>query len=325
MQKVRWGIIGCGDVTEVKSGPAFSKVANSELVAVMRRDGAKARDYAERHGVPKWYDDAEKLIQNPEVDAVYIATPPDSHAAYTLMVAAAGKPVYVEKPMALNYAQCQEMIAACSQANVPLFVAFYRRSQPSFNKVKELLESKAIGEIRFVNIRLYQPLQPDQYKNELPWRVLPEVSGGGLFHDLAPHQLDILDFILGPIASASGQVVNQAELYEAEDLVTAQFKFQSGVLGSGVWCFSVAEQQQTDSIEIVGSAGRITFPTFAKEPIYLETTAGTEQFLLPPPQHVQQPFIQSIVEELTGKGKCPGSAVSAARTSWVMDQIVGRG
>ncbi|WP_276499031.1 Gfo/Idh/MocA family protein [Pontibacter litorisediminis] len=325
MKKVRWGIIGCGNVTEVKSGPAFSKIENSELVAVMRRDGAKARDYAERHGVPRWYDKAEDLIHDPEVDAVYIATPPDSHAAYTLQVAAAGKPVYVEKPMALTYAQCQEMIAACEQARVPLFVAYYRRSQPAFNKVKELLDRKTIGEVRFVNIKLYQPLQPHLYQENPPWRVQPEISGGGLFHDLAPHQLDILDFILGPILSASGQVANQAGLYEAEDLVTAQFTFESGVLGSGVWCFSVAEQQQTDSIEVVGSSGRITFPTFAQEPIRLETAAGTEEFLLPPPQHVQQPFIQSIVEELTGKGKCPGSAASAARTSWVMDQIVGRG
>lgn len=325
MQKVRWGIIGCGDVTEVKSGPAFNKVQDSELVAVMRRNAAKARDYAKRHGVPKWYDKAEDLIHDAEVDAVYIATPPDSHAAYTLQAAAAGKPVYVEKPMALNYAQCQEMIAACEQAKVPLFVAFYRRSQPAFLKVKELVESGVLGDIRLVTIKLFQPLRPAQYKDALPWRVQPDISGGGLFHDLAPHQLDILDFILGPIASASGQVTNQAGMYEAEDLVTAQFRFESGVLGSGGWCFSLAEHQQQDSIEIIGSKGRLTFPSFAREPIRLETAAGTEEFLLPPPQHVQQPFIQSIVEELTGKGKCPGSAVSAARTSWVMDQIVGRG
>ncbi|WP_266202940.1 Gfo/Idh/MocA family protein [Pontibacter kalidii] len=325
MKKVRWGIIGCGDVTEVKSGPAFNKIENSELVAVMRRDGAKARDYAERHGVPKWYDKAEDLIHDAEVDAVYIATPPDSHAAYTLQVAAAGKPVYVEKPMALNHAQCQEMIAACEQAQVPLFVAFYRRSQAPFLKVKELLERQAIGEVRFVNIKLYQPLQPHLYQENPPWRVKPEISGGGLFHDLAPHQLDILDFMLGPIVSASGQAINQAALYEAEDLVTAQLRFENGVLGSGVWCFSVAEQQRADRIEIIGSAGRISFPAFAREPILLETAAGTDEFLLPLPQHVQQPFIQSIVEELTGKGKCPGSAASAARTSWVMDQIVGRG
>ncbi|AKD02240.1 Gfo/Idh/MocA family oxidoreductase [Pontibacter korlensis] len=325
MQKVRWGIIGCGDVTEVKSGPAFSKIDHSELVAVMRRDGAKAQDYARRHGVPKWYDDAEALIHDPEVDVVYIATPPDSHAAYTLQVAAAGKPVYVEKPMALNYAQCQEMITACGKANVPLYVAYYRRSQPAFLKVKELVESGAIGEVRLVNIRLYQALQPHLYENGLPWRVRPEISGGGLFHDLAPHQLDILDYILGPISSASGQGANQAGLYEAEDLVTGQFTFERGVMGSGIWCFSVAKQQHTDTIEIVGSAGRITFATFAKDvPVRLETAAGVQEFLLSPPMHVQQPFIQTIVDELRGVGECPGTGISAARTAWVMDQLVNR-
>ncbi|MDX5436840.1 MAG: gfo/Idh/MocA family oxidoreductase, partial [Pontibacter sp.] len=184
----------------------------------------------------------------------------------------------------------------------------------------------AIGEPRFVNIKLYQPLKPELYQGELPWRVKPEISGGGLFHDLAPHQLDILDFLLGPITAASGQVANQGCMYEAEDLVTAQFKFESGALGSGVWCFSIAEEQQQDSIEIVGSAGSVVFPTFAQQnPVRLETAAGVEKFLLPPPAHVQQPFIQAIVDELTGKGQCPGSAVSAVRTAWVMDQIVGRG
>ena len=124
MRTIRWGIIGCGNVTEVKSGPGFQKAQHSALVAVMRRDGALARDYAERHGVPRWYDDADALIADPDVDAVYVATPPDSHAEYALRVARAGKPVYVEKPMALNHAQCRVMIDACRAAHVPLFVAY---------------------------------------------------------------------------------------------------------------------------------------------------------------------------------------------------------
>ncbi|WP_210485866.1 Gfo/Idh/MocA family protein [Rufibacter aurantiacus] len=321
---IRWGIIGCGDVTEVKSGPAFQKVPHSKLVAVMRRNGEKAQDYARRHGVPRWYDDAQALIQDPEVDAVYIATPPGSHLEYTLAVAAAGKPVYVEKPMALNHTQCQEMVAACQKAGVPLYVAYYRRRLPSFLKVKELVDSGAIGEVRFVNIRLFHPAQDNLDQQNLPWRVLPEISGGGLFFDLASHQLDYLDYLLGPIASASGQTANQAGLYPAEDIVTGQFRFQNGVLGTGIWCFTVAPGQFRDEIEIIGSRGRITFPSFALEPIKLETEKGTEEFFLPPPQHVQQPFIQTIVEELTGQGQCPSTGETAARTAWVMDQIVGR-
>ncbi len=231
MQTIRWGIIGCGDVTEVKSGPAFNKIPNSQLVAVMRRDGAKAQDYARRHGVPKWYNDATALINDPEVNAVYVATPPGSHHEYTLQVAAAGKPVYVEKPMARTYAECQEMIAACEKAQVPLFVAFYRRRLPSFLKVKELVDTGTIGDIRFVNIQLYHPAQTNLEQSNLPWRVQPDIAGGGLFFDLAPHQLDILDYILGPIATVSGQTANQAGLYPAEDIVTAQFRFQSGGAG----------------------------------------------------------------------------------------------
>ncbi|RNI28272.1 gfo/Idh/MocA family oxidoreductase [Rufibacter immobilis] len=321
---IRWGIIGCGDVTEVKSGPAFQKIAGSELVAVMRRNGAKAQDYAQRHGVPKWYDQAQDLIQDPEVDAVYIATPPDSHAAYTLAVAAAGKPVYVEKPMALNFAQCQQMVEACEKAQVPLFVAYYRRRLPSFLKVKELVDSGAIGDIRLVNIRLYHPPQQNLDPNYLPWRVQPHIAGGGLFHDLASHQLDYLDYLLGPISSASGQTANQAGLYPPEDVVTAQFRFGNGVLGTGVWCFTVNAAQFTDSTEIIGSQGRITFPSFAQEPVRLHTAAGTQEFMLPPPAHVQQPFIQTIIEELSGAGTCPSTGQTAARTAWVMDQITGR-
>ena len=129
---IRWGIIGCGNVTEVKSGPGFQKAAGSALVAVMRRDAALARDYAARHGVPKWYDNAHALVNEPDVDAVYVATPPSSHREYALLAARAGKTVYVEKPMALNHAECLEMIAACRAAGTPLFVAYYRRAQQRF-------------------------------------------------------------------------------------------------------------------------------------------------------------------------------------------------
>ena len=226
MATIRWGIIGCGDVTEVKSGPALYKTRDSELVAVMRRDADKARDYAARHGVPKWYDQADALIADPDVDAVYIATPPDTHAHYTAQVARAGKPVYVEKPMARNHGECLAMIDACRRAGVPLFVAYYRRALPAFLKVQSLVEEGAIGAVRFASIALCQPASEDP--DNLPWRVVPEISGGGYFFDLASHQLDFLDFLLGPIARASGQATNQAGLYQAEDAVTASFAFESG-------------------------------------------------------------------------------------------------
>ncbi len=320
-EKVRWGIIGCGDVTEVKSGPAFQKSKNSELVAVMRRTGELAKDYAQRHNVPKWYDDADALINDPDVDAVYIATPPSSHKEYTIKVAKAGKPVYVEKPMALNFAECNEMVAACKEARVPLYVAYYRRALPRFVKIKELLENKAIGDVRFVSTTQYQKASEDVLDSQnLPWRVQPELSGGGLFFDLASHTLDLLDFLLGPIKDVQGFTSNQAGYYSAEDIVTSTYRFESGIHGVGNWCFSTFED--VDVNEIVGSKGKITFSTFGNEPIVLTTISGTEQWDFEAPQHVHQPLVETIVADLTGdSGQCPSTGVTGARTNWVMGEI----
>jgi len=321
MKTIRWGIIGCGNVTEVKSGPGFQKADHSQLVAVMRRTGTLAQDYAERHGVPKWYDQAEDLIHDPEVDAVCIATPPNSHKDYTLAVAQAGKPVYVEKPMALNFAECQTMLDACRAADVPLFVAYYRRQLPRFLQVKSLLDEGAIGTVRFVNISLYQPAQPDLTPQNLPWRVRPEIAGAGLFYDLGSHMLDFLDYVLGPIETAQGFSANQAGQYSAEDIVSTSFVFQSGVQGVGNWCFTSFVSQ--DQIEIVGDRGKISFACFAEAPLVLTTSQGNTEFDIPHPPHVQQPLIQSIVNDLNQIGHCPSTGQSGARTSWVMDQILG--
>ncbi|MCM3118832.1 Gfo/Idh/MocA family oxidoreductase [Neobacillus sp. MER 74] len=322
LDKVRWGIIGCGDVTEVKSGPAFQKINHSELVAVMRRSGELAEDYAKRHGVPKWYDNADELINDPEVNAIYIATPPGPHKEYTIKAAKAGKLVYVEKPMARNYAECQEMIAACEEAGVPLYVAYYRRAQERFLKIKELLEDGAIGEVRFVSSTQYQKASEDVLDPQhLPWRVQPELAGGGLFFDLASHTLDLLDFLLGPITSVQGLASNQAGYYSAEDIVTGTYKFESGIHGVGNWCFTAFED--VDLNEIVGSEGKISFSTFGNEPIVLTTAGGTEQWSFERPQHVHQPLVETIVADLTtGGSQCPSTGVSGARTNWVMGEMV---
>ena len=198
--EVRWGVIGVGNVCEVKSAPAMKHIPHSKLVAVMRRDEAKVKDYALRHDVPKWYTSAEELVHDPEVNAVYIATPPHMHLPLTRLVAAAGKPVYVEKPMARTYAECREMIAICEEAGVPLYVAYYRRALPRFLKIKQIIDEGKLGNIRHVNCVLYHPFE-ERYDDEinLPWTVLPHISGGGIFVDLACHTLDFLDFVLGRV------------------------------------------------------------------------------------------------------------------------------
>lgn len=318
---VRWGIVGCGAVTEVKSGPAFSKVADSSLVAVMRRDGEKARDYAQRHGVPRWYDDAAALIADPGVDAIYVATPPSSHRDIARMAIAAGKPVYVEKPMAIDHAECGAIVEAGRAAGVPVFVAYYRRMLPRFRRIAGLLREGAIGNPRLVDVLLHHPFEA-RYRDpdNLPWTVRPELSGGGIFVDIGCHTLDVLDFLLGPIVEARGMVSHQMDAYAAEDTVAMAFRFGSGVLGTGLWNFCADRRE--DRVEIVGDRGRLVFATFGDGPIRLESGDRVEEIRIANPEHIQQPLIESIVAELTGKGRCPSTAESGARTSWVMDQVL---
>lgn len=318
MRKIKWGIIGCGNVTEIKSGPAFQLAKNSELIAVMRRNGELAKDYANRHKVPKWYDNAEKLIEDPDVDAIYIATPPVNHKEYTIMAAKAGKPVYVEKPMALTTKECEEMINVCQSAGVRLFVAYYRRALERFLKIKQLIETKKIGEVRFISINYHDIVK--ESRDNLPWRVEPKISGGGHFVDLASHMLDFLDFVFGPIKEVKGIVSNQAGIYPAEDIVTSTFLFENGIHCAGTWCFSSFEK--VDHTEIIGDKGKITYSTFDAEPIKLITLEGTTEYKIEYPRHIQQDLIQTVVDDLNGAGKCPSIGETGIRTTWVMEEVL---
>jgi predicted dehydrogenase len=313
VERVRWGIIGVGDVTEAKSGPGFQQAERSELIAVMRRNGDLAADYARRHGVPRWYDDADELINDPEVDAVYVATPPDSHREYVVRIAQAGKPVYVEKPMARTALECEDMIRACDEAGVGLFVAYYRRAMPRFATVKEVLDSGRIGQLRSVSIRNERPSDVDGAEHA-GWRVNPEISGGGHFVDLGSHILDLLDWLLGPVTT------NRGGRYRAEDLVTGVFSFRSGVEGVGVWNYDTFQHQ--DQVEIIGTAGALRFSCFADEPLRLHTARGVEQIKAPYPGTVQLPLIQTVVNALTGNGGSPSNGHSAIRTARVIDALL---
>ncbi len=323
---IRWGIIGCGDVTEIKSGPALQQAQGSSLVAVMRRDAARAADYARRHNVPRWYADAGKLIDDPEVDAVYVATPPETHEHYALRVLACGKPCYVEKPMARNHAECLRMVEGFERQGVPLFVAYYRRALPRFLKVKELIDSGRLGVLSSISVRHSQPAPTDNPGD--PWRLSAKGNGGGLFLDLASHTLDVLDFLLGPLEGVAGHAAHVAGPTPVEDTVAMVFRTQTGVPGSGYWNFAASMKE--DIIEITGTLGRVSLSTFGKEPVKLATLSatapatptGTEMFDLPNPRHVQQPLIQSVVDSLLGKGTCPSTGRSAARTGLVMDAVL---
>ena len=322
MKTIRWGIVGCGDVTEVKSGPGLTKAANSQLLAVMRRNGALAADYAHRHGVSRWHDDADAIIRAPDIDAVYVATIPHSHRDYVLRCAAAGKPVLVEKPMAMDHGQCQDMIGACRAASVPLWVAYYRRALPRFLAVRDLVQRGAVGPVRMVTSRQFLPLKPPAEMNpgSPPWRTDPALSGGGHFVDMVSHTLDFLDFVFGPIEKVQAFAGNQAGAYAAEDIVTASYRFASGIHGSGAWCYAADRDEEYN--EIVGANGRIRFSTTKPVPICVMRGDAIEEIPVDDPLHVHQPLIQTIVDELNGLGSCPSTGESGARTTRVVDEIL---
>jgi predicted dehydrogenase len=319
MEQVRWGIIGCGDVTEVKSGPGFQKADGSSLVAVMRRDRAKAEDYARRHGVPRVHATAEDLIADPEVDAVYVATPPATHQPLALLVAVARKPCLVEKPMARNHDECLGMVDAFRAAGVPLWVAYYRRALPRFLKVQELLSADAIGCLTSVHVQVTDRLATGG--EVLNWRFDPAHAGAGLFLDLASHCLDLLDFLVGPITDVRGFALNSGGAYAAEDLTSAAFRFGTRVAGTGIWNFHA--DAKTDVMTFTGSEGTIATPVFTDGDVIMAARGGVETFPIRNPPHVHQPLIQTIVDQLRGSGKCAASTgTSAARTSWVMDRCL---
>jgi predicted dehydrogenase len=324
MKEIKWGMIGCGNVTERKSGaPAINKVPHSQLVAVMARNIDKAIDYAQRHNVPRYYNSVDDLINDTEVNAIYIATTPDVHLEYAEKALKAGKPVYVEKPMARNFKECVEMNRISRETGVPLFVAYYRRTLPYFLQLKELIEQKVIGDIRLVNITLHwQAYDEEVGDNPQPrWRVFPEISGGGHFHDLASHQFDFLEYAFGPIKYANGIARNQAHLYKADDVVTANFEFESGILGTGSWCYTINKEQRIDQCQLIGSKGKITFSFFQPDTIIVETGEDKQEYNIPYPPHVQQNLLELIVKELRGEGKCPSTGETGARANWVMDMI----
>ncbi|MCR4853864.1 MAG: Gfo/Idh/MocA family oxidoreductase [Prevotella sp.] len=326
MKIIKWGFIGCGEVTELKSGPAFNEVPGSSVVAVMCRTERRVRSYAERFHIPKWYTDAQELIDDPDVNAIYVATPPSSHATFAIMAMRAGKPVYVEKPLASSYDECARVNRISEQTGVPCYVAYYRRYLPYFQKVKQIVLSGQLGRIVNVQIRFSTPPREQDYKQgeELPWRLKTEIAGGGYFYDLAPHQLDLLQDIFGVITKAEGICANRGGLYEAEDSVSACFSFENGVPGSGSWCFVGHESAREDRIEVLGSMGTLSFSVFSYEPIRLTTSDGETTINVPNPPYVQLPIIKSVIEDLQGFGLCNATSVSATPVNWVMDRILGK-
>lgn len=325
LEIVRWGLIGAGAVCEAKSGPAFSRVPGSALVAACRRDPERLADFARRHGVPRTHATALALVRDPEVDAVYVATPPDTHAELTELAAAHGKHVYVEKPMARTHAECARMIDACARAGVRLFVAYYRRRHPRFERARALLAGGAIGAPRLARVTLTRPAPADPAS--LGWRDDPRVGGGGKVVDLGCHVLDLLEHLLGPVVEAAGVATRvlpaRPGVPPAEDHASFSLRFASGAVGAGLLSF--AAERAEDELAIVGDRGALRVPVFAAGALELEAGGERRRFDEPSPSPVQEPLIRAIVDELRGvapPGTCPSTGETGARATLHLDRIL---
>jgi predicted dehydrogenase len=321
MTLIRWGMIGCGAVTERKSAPAYQQVAGFSLHGVFNRTRAKVADYAARHGVPHIFDSAAVLIHGPDIDAVYIATPPDSHEAYAIEVARAGKPCCIEKPMAPDHAACVRIRDAFADRGVPLFIAYYRRSLPRFQQVKSWLDEGMIGTVRHVHWTLTKPASPADL-SDANWRVDAAVAPGGYFDDLASHGLDLFCWLFGEVEDVAGFAVNQQGRYSAADAVTGCWLHSGGITGSGSWNFGAAERH--DRVEITGSTGRIRFSVFDEEPIRLANGDSSVETIIANPPTVQHFHVEAMRDHLAGRGLHPSTGESGAHTAWVMDRILSR-
>ena len=319
---INWGIIGVGDVCEKKSGPAYQKTNGFHLKAVMRRNLDKAKDYAKRHGVETYSNKANELIDDPDINAIYIATPPNNHLEYALQVAKAGKICCVEKPMAVTFAECQTMFSAFKDKDLPLFVAYYRRSLPRFEQIKTWIDQNEIGDIRHIHWALSKPANEMDLSKNYNWRTDKTIALGGYFDDLASHGLDFFHFILGEIESANGHSINQQGLYSAKDAFSASWMHKNGITGSAFWNFG--SWKRKDQVEIVGNKGSIMFSVFDDNPIQLITKKITISLNVEHPENIQLHHVQNMKKHLDGTKQHPSTGETALHTAWVMDKILGR-
>ncbi|MBO0341794.1 Gfo/Idh/MocA family protein [Flagellimonas profundi] len=320
-QPLRWGVIGCGSVAEKKSVPAYKNNFGFHVDMIMRRSSEKAEDYAKRHHIPEWTTNADEVINNPNIDAVYIATPPDTHKFYALKVAAAGKPCCVEKPMAPNYVDSLAIYEAFEAKGIPLFVAYYRRSLPRFLQIKQWLDDGRIGEVRHIHWQKTKAPNEIDLSKQYSWRTDAAIAKGGYFDDLASHGLDLFNFLLGDIVEAKGFAANQLGLYSAFDAVSANWVHTGGVTGTGNWNFGT--YHRTDKVEILGCKGSIRFAVLDEAPIELENASGHQVLEIPHPEHIQEFHVQNVKNHLMGNGEHPSTGKTGLHTSWVMDKILG--
>lgn len=318
-KKIRWGFLGCGKVVQNKSGDGFRKVPNSEIAAIMRRDPEAAKRSAEHFGAPLWCSRVEELLTS-KIDAVYIATPPGLHYEQAMQCLKAGKPVYLEKPFARNYTEAKALTDAFEKEGVPLYIGHYRRALPRFLKIREMLRSGQIGEVKQVDFYLNRIFS--QKEAETTWLYNPTLSGGGKFYDIAPHTIDIMNFLFGNIKTVEGTARNLGTGCPLENIVEFSFMTETGVMGKAR--FDCVSKEKSDRMTVTGTMGSLEFSVHGKTDVILRDNEQKirGEFNLPDPQTVEQPMVQSVVEDLLGISECESKAGEVLITYRIIDEIL---
>ncbi|WP_309397055.1 Gfo/Idh/MocA family protein [Cerasicoccus maritimus] len=304
MHELNWGIIGCGDVVEKKSGPSIALCPRSRISAVMRRAVAKLTPFADAYDVPLRTDDADEVLNCEDVNIVYIATPPSRHKDYVIAAAERGHHVLVEKPMGMTAEDSQAMIDACERAGVELFVAYYRRFHPHVAKMRELIAGGALGELIHGQAEYSMPYRPGK---EHGWRVDPQVSGGGLFVDILAHRIDLMNDFLGDPAAMHGAMRRLHEDSLIEDLATMLVTYDGG--GQAVFVGNFASQSFIDRFVLSGTLGEIRTDSLDSGKFTLRCKAGEENFACAPDvaphvglmRHIESVLLDGAPNETSGR------------------------
>jgi predicted dehydrogenase len=295
MGKIRWGLIGCGDIAQKCVAPAMRDLPNCEPLAVSRADFSLAREFAMRFGFRRWYKTWQELVSDDEIDAVYVATPVNLHCEQTICAAEHGKHVLCEKPMAMNVEQCDKMLAACKSNSVTLGISYYRHFYPVINRLKEILASGEIGKPVFAEIRTFEFFNPDP-NDKRSWFVRKDIAGGGPMFDSGSHRLEVLVNLFGTVRSVKGSFSNIAFKREVEDTCTGLITFESGL--HAVVTTSHIPVQRQDTLEIFGSDGYINVPSLNNGIFTLTKNQQSRTESHPRASNVHLPLIENFTNAL---------------------------
>jgi predicted dehydrogenase len=290
---LRWGLVGCGDIAARRVAAALRDAPGSALVAVARARAELAEDFARTHGARRWHAEWRDLLRDPEVDAVYLATPVRLHAEQAVAAAEAGKHVLCEKPMALDVASCERMVAAARAHGVRLGVAYYRHHYPLVARLRDLVASGALGRPVLATVEVFERF--DRAPGEArAWLLRRAESGGGPMMDFGCHRVEVLLDVLGGVASARGFTSNVlCRDRDVEDTCVAHLVFASGA--TAVLSVSHAALEARDALSIYGTAGSAHVPALNQPHLRIVDGDGTRQEEHPAPANLHQPLVEDFV------------------------------